>query len=223
MVVHRQATAGEGGGEVNALVQEFQKFHGQDTRQIGKFFCIPAVVSNALRILGAPEFNQYRIRDEWYAMKGRTPEPTLDEQMKGAGPDVVDALKRNTDFPNRFETEAFERPSEPSFFCVSKADEAVSFIANHVSLGHPVLVSTDSIPWEQGVVQRFCCHMWLALYADTAANFVVAHDPATDILFRASIEMSVPVQMGSTAGELEIGLRGRITTTNYFCLAFWKR
>jgi hypothetical protein len=208
---------------MSGLVQHFQQFAGQDTRQIGRYFCIPAVVSNALRILGGADFTQGRIRDEWYAHQGKTPEPNLDDQMVGAGPDVIKVLKMRTDFSHRFDTESFDLPREPSLFDAAKADQTVSFVKKHVTQEHPVLVSTDRIPWEEGLLTRLCCHMWLVLSVDTNGNRAIAHDPATDLLFEVPLHMAVPLQMGTTVVGLEIGLRGRLTTSNYFCVAFWKK
>jgi hypothetical protein len=208
---------------MSRLVQQFQQFAGQGTRQIGRYFCIPATVSNALRVLGGADFTQERIRDEWYAHHGRIAEANLDEQMMGAGPNVIDVLRQRTDFSSRFDMESFDLPRELSLFDSGKADQTMTFVTKHVTQEHPVLVSTDRIPWEQGILSRLCCHMWLVLSVDTSGNRAIAHDPGTDVLFEVAIQMAVPLQMGTTVVGLEIGLRGRLTTSNYFCVAFWKR
>lgn len=195
----------------------FQRILGQDTRQIGQNFCIPAVVSNALRILGGHEFTQEWIRDLWYVEQGRQLEPNPDDQMTGAGPDVIDSLKRTAEFSSRFDCESFELPKANSFFDSSKADQTLDFIARHTAQQHPVLVSTDSIPWEQGILNRFCCHMWLILEVDRTTNKAVAHDPSNDLLFDLPLHMAIDVKMASQVFQLEIGLRGRLTTNNFFC------
>lgn len=208
---------------MSKLIDQFQRLVGQNTRQIGRFYCIPAVASNALRLLGGSEFTQEQIRDVWYDHHGKTLESSPDDQMKGAGPDVIRILKQKTDFSTRFDSESFDLPSEPSFFSAGKADQTIDFIVKHTSQEHPVLVSTDSIPWEQGILTRLCCHMWLVLGADKNNNMAVAHDPGNDQLFNVPIQMAVPVKMGASIAEIEIGLRGRLTTSNYFCTAFWKK
>lgn len=208
---------------MNELLRRFHDFHRKNTKQVGPYYCIPAVVSNALRILGADEFTQRRICEEWYGMKGEPVPSDINEQMQGAGPDVVEALRQRTDFSQRFETESFTRERETSFFSESKADETIEFVARHVKQDHPVLVSTDLIPWEQGIIDRCCCHMWLLLDVDKGQNLAIAHDPGNDYLFPVRIRMSVLLQIGGRSVELEIGLRGRVTTSNYYCLAFWRK
>ena len=94
-------------------------------------------------------------------------------------------------------------------------------MSGHIHLGHPVIVSTDHLPSHHGVVHRRCCHMWLALSLDQASNLATVHDSGNDELFE--IEISAPTQvacMGNNV-EFDLGLRGRFTLTNYFCLAFW--
>lgn len=204
------------------LLQRFRTFHPNGTRQIGQYFCIPAVVSNAIRVLGSDEYSQEKIRDAWYAMKGRTIEADINQQMTGAGPDVVEALVKKTEFAKSFATTPFEQPPEKSFFNEQKAVNTVQFIAENLGKGNPVLVSTDHIPWEQGILTRLCCHMWLALHIDVAGNTAICHDPGNDLIFQIPVQMVVPVALGDKKIGIEIGLRGRLTTSNYFCLAFSK-
>jgi len=161
------------------LVQRFHQFHQKGTRQIGQYYCIPAVVSNAL--IG------------------------------------------KTEFAETFATTAFEQPPEQGFFNPEKSEKTIKFIAENVGKGNPVLVSTDHIPWEQGILTRICCHMWLALHVDVAGNTAICHDPGNDLLFHIPVRMAVPVAVGDKTTGLEIGLRGRLTTSNYFCLAFSRR
>jgi hypothetical protein len=204
------------------LASHFDQLHGQETKQIGKYFCIPAAVSNALRVLGADDFTQERIRDEWYRHQGRTPEPNLDDQMRDAGPGVVGALRSQTDFNSRFTTASFERPLENSVFNAAKADEAIQFITDHVTQSHPVMVSTDHLVIQNGLIQRICCHMWLVLALDDVAKQITAHDSGNDDLFE--IPISTPKQhthIGQKV-DIDLGLRGRVTNSNYYCLAFWK-
>ena len=204
-----------------ALTQEFQKLVGQNTRQIGRYYCIPAVVSNALRVLGGSDFTQEKIRDLWYAEHHRQVEPNPDHQMTGAGPDVIETLKKTTAFSGRFDSKSFDLPKAGSFFDSGKADQALDFIHQNSSQGHPVLVSTDAITWEQGIITRLCCHMWLILETNMTSNMAMAHDPGNDSLFQIPIQRAV--QVSGNVLPLEIGLRGRLTTSNYFCAAFWKK
>jgi hypothetical protein len=205
------------------LVQRFQQFHQNGTRQIGRYFCIPAVVSNATRVLGSEEYTQEKIRAAWYAMKERTVEPDIHDQMTGAGPDVVQALVQQTDFDRQFGTTSFELEPERSLFNAEKADRTIRFIAEEVNKGNPVLVSTDIIPWERGILASIGFHMWLVLQLDLERNIAVCHDPGDDLLFSTPIRMAVPVALGDQTIGLEIGLRGKVTRSNYFCLSFWKR
>lgn len=205
------------------LVQRFQQFHKNGTQQIGRLFCIPAVISNATRLLGSDDYSQSRIRDEWYAMKGRQIESEINEQMGGAGPDVVQALVKRTDFDGLFGTTAFEQERENSLFNSDKADRAIQFIADEVSRGNPVLVSTDIIPWEKGILTPIGFHMLLVLQIDQTANSAVCHDPGSDLLFPIPLRMAVQVDVGGKAISIEVGLRGKVTRSNYYCLSFWKR
>ncbi len=208
---------------MSELLNRFRTIHGQNTKQIGRYFCFPAAVSNALRLIGGDDFSQERIRDVWYQQQNRAPELSLDEQMKDAGPAVVDALRARTDFSKRFSTEPFERPRENSPFHCAKANEALQFASDHVESAHPVLISTDHLVNEPGVTLRIGCHMWLVLSLDRASNRATAHDSGNDDL--VEIEISTPSQvsyMGKNV-EFDLGLLGRFTLTNYFCLAVWAR
>ncbi len=205
------------------LVQRFQLFYGNGTRQIGRYFCIPAVVSNATRVLGSEEYTQEKIREAWYAMKGRTIEPDIHAQMTGAGPDVVQALVQQTEFDRQFGTTPFEQEREDSLFNAEKARRTIQFISEEVNKGNPVLVSTDIIPWERGILTSIGFHMWLVLQLDLERNRAVCHDPGDDLLFPIPVRMAVPVALGDQTIGLEIGLGGKVTRSNYFCLSFWKR
>ena len=78
---------------MNELLNLFRQIQGHRTKQIGSYFCMSAAVSNALRLIGGEDYSQERIRDVWYQHVGRSPEQSLDEQMRDAGPGVVSALK----------------------------------------------------------------------------------------------------------------------------------
>jgi hypothetical protein len=223
VVLYGQTAAEEGVGQMSDLVQQFRRFHPNGTRQIGQYFCFPAVVCNAIRVLGSDEYSQEKIRDAWYAMKGRIIEADINQQMTGAGPDVVDALVKQTDFAKTFVTTPFEQPPEKEFFNEKKAEYTIQFIAENVGEGSPVLISTDYIPWEQGILTRLCCHMWLALHVDIAGNTAICHDPGNDLIFQIPVQMVVPITLGGKTAGIEIGLRGRLTTSNYFCLAFSRK
>lgn len=203
-------------------VDSFKTFYRDSTRQIGTFFCIPASVSNALRVLGDNSFTQERIRDHYYKSKGRKLEADLDQQMTGASFDVVDALKASSEFAKNFDTEAFSRPEDRNPFVLDKADEAVSFIKGQLRQDRPVVVSTWVIPWHRGSITPIGYHILLVLGFDEDGNWFVVHDPAEDQHYQMRCDLGIPVILEGRLMELPIGLKGQITHTDYNCLSFFK-
>lgn len=151
------------------------------------------------------------------------PEANIDDRMTDAGPGVISITLGDARWSTQYGYATFDRPAATSFFDSSKADDALTFVEGHTGQDHPVLVSTDYISWEQSILQRLCCHMWLVLHYDKVNNLAIAHDPGTDLLFEMPISMTVPIAFNGTTQPLEIGLRGRLTTSNYYCCAFWKK
>src|SRR5262249_49533621 len=141
VVLDGQAAAEEGVGEMSEMIALFLRFHRQGTRQIGRNFCIPASLSNALRLLGVEGCTQERIRDEWYAEEDKEPEVDINDQMNGVGFGLVGTLQRRTSLLKSIDTELFTRPGDSDPFDLSRADEAIQFVGHHVETGHPVIVS----------------------------------------------------------------------------------
>lgn len=207
---------------MNQLVKSFQAIHGSDTKQLGRYYCIPAAVSNALRVLGSDEFTQQRIQQKWYDEEGRQLEADIDAQMTGAGFGVVETLIRRTSFSQTFAQERFSRPGDQNPLDLSKADEALAFIEGHLSQQHPVVVSTWSVMPQSGSLSASCCHMWLVLAIDRHLNTAVVHDSGDDRLFPVPVTYETIVPIGTQFALLNTGLRGRITHSDYSCLALWK-
>jgi hypothetical protein len=223
MVLHWQTASPERVGEVRKLVTAFATFLGKGTRQLGPFYCIPAAVSNATRLFGHDEFTQEVIRDQWYAEQQRDLEPDIRQQMTGAGFGIVETLKNRTEFNKFFDTDIFTCQGDHDPFNLSKANEAVEFVAKHVGLERPVVVSTWSpIIIKDGVTMQ-CCHMWLVLAYEATANCAIVHDSGDDNIkpVPISAEVQLPARKGTRT--LNLGLRGRITHTDYSCMAIWKR
>ncbi len=64
--------------------------------------------------------------------------------------------------------------------------------------------------------------MWLVLAFDRAANAAVIHDPGTDAVNTTTITNCKPVTLKGKQYQLDMGLRGCITHSDYSCLALWK-
>lgn len=207
---------------MNQLVASFRTIHGPDTKQIGRYYCIPAAVSNALRVLGSEEFTQQRIQQEWYAEEGRQLEAHIDDQMKGAGFGIVETLGRRTSFSKTFAREGFSRSGDQNPFDLSKADEALTFIEGHLAQQHPVVVSTWSVVPQSGMLSTSCCHMWLVLAIDRNLNTAIVHDSGDNQFFPVPVTYETIVPIGPQFASLNTGLRGRITHSDYSCLALWK-
>lgn len=202
-----------------SLLARFRSFARCETAQIGRYFCIPATLANAFRLLGYNSLTQQWIRDVHY--QGRTPEPDINDQMKGISFGLVEELRRHCDFPPQIRTEIFGQPGDNDIFDYRKAEHAVDFVCRHVSQNHPVIVSTWQIMWEQGILTPFCCHMWLVLDYDPTRKNVTVHDPAINQLLDVPLRIEVPLIVNSQRRWLDCGLRGKITHTDYNCLTIW--
>ena len=203
------------------LLKRFREFHGQETRQIGKYFGIPASISTALRLCGVQDCSQQRIRDEWYAENYMTIEPNIDDLMRGVDFDLFKTLQRRTAFTRGIDKaySCDRRDTDP--FELSKADLAIDFIESHLNAEHPVIVSTwNRVPLPDVIeIQGF--QVWLVLGFDRSANHVTVHDPGTDELIGLPISEMMPITLNGEHVLLDVGLRGRITHSDYSCLAIW--
>ena len=207
---------------MTSLVSKFVTIKGNGTRQIGKHFCIPATICSALRILDVATTTQEAIRDAWYRHKGLTPEPDLDAQMTDASFGVADVFLKEANLTSVIGSELFERPRDDNALLLSKADEAISFVESHVCRDHPVIVSTWNLDVEKGQLVRKGFHMLLVLALDRAANLFIGHDPWRDDICQGSISNPKRIQLASGEIELETGLRGSVTHSDYCCFALWK-
>jgi hypothetical protein len=222
MVEYWQAASRKRQGEMSEIFKRFQTFHRQNTRQIGALFCIPASISNALRILGVDAFSQERIRDLWYADQGKVIEPSINSQMVGFSFDQALSVLSNDQALANISHELFARPGDSNLLDLSKSNAALSFIENHLAQNHPVIISTQIIPWEQGILNVVGYHMLLALEINIAQNVCILHDPGNDLLVPMQIVQNVSLMVGANTLEFPIGLLGKITHSDYNCLALWR-
>jgi hypothetical protein len=189
---------------------------GEHNRQIGRYFCIPAALSNAARALGKTLYTQEAIRDTYYKNKNRKPEPSIDDQMSDASFAVIDAMEAEPNYSKELTSQRYSDSADQDLFNYTKADKAISFIIAHLEQEHPVIVSTWLIPWHTGFLAPQCCHMWLALAYDETNDIILVHDSAVNQI--GLVPRSSPRLVGSKL-VVDIGLRGRITHTDYCCSA----
>jgi hypothetical protein len=64
--------------------------------------------------------------------------------------------------------------------------------------------------------------MWLVLGFDRTGNTAVYHDSAPDEIRQTSITRLQPIKLQGQEYQLDMGLRGCITHSDYTCLALWK-
>ncbi len=207
---------------MSSLLDRFQGFQGDATKQIGKKFCIPASLCNALRLCGVEGCNQERIRDVWYAEKGREIETDLDDQMEGADFRIFETLERRTELIKNIDNEYFTRPGDLDPLDLRKADSSLAFIERHIAQDHPVIVSTWNRIYTGDQIEIHGFHMWLILDFDMAENYAVVHDSKTDEICRTAISKYTPITLQGRHVQLDLGLRGCITHSDYSCLALWK-
>jgi hypothetical protein len=65
--------------------------------------------------------------------------------------------------------------------------------------------------------------MWLVLAFDRSLNTVLVHDSGDDQFFPVPVAYQTVTPLGSQFVVLDTGLLGRITHTDYSCLALWKK
>ena len=204
------------------LIDRFQKIHGDATKQIGRYFCIPATLCNALRLFGVADCTQERIRDEWYTENRKTVEPSIDDQMEDAGFVIRETMERRMDCMNDVHKSCFSLSGDKDPIDLSKADLALEFVENHINTDHPVIVSTWNRVYNGDTIKIQGYHMWLLLDFDKAANTAVYHDSGTDLVTKIPITSCEPVILKGKNYQLDKGLKGCITHSDYSCLALWK-
>lgn len=204
------------------LLDRFQPFYGDGTKQIGRNFCIPASLCNAVRLCGVTGCTQEKIRDEWYAEQGKAIEPNLDDQMGGAGIEIFETMERRIEGMGVIDNAFFDLPGDDDPIDLRKADLALKFIEKHITAEHPVIVSTwNRIP-NGDIIDIHGYHMWLVLDFDRMANVAVIHDSGTDKIGETTITKLEPIKLKGKDYEIDVGLRGCITHSDYTCLALWK-
>jgi hypothetical protein len=223
MVERRQAAPSEGFGEMSEILNRFRKFHKQNTRQIGRYFCIPASISSALQILGVDSFSQERIRDLWYAEQGKEIEPDINVQIQDFSlGSAIELLSCQQDF-NTIGFDLFSRPADNDPFEFEKSKEALPFIDAHLKQNHPVIVSTWCLsinPDGNFVLNGH--HMWLILDLSLEANECIYHDPWEDEIYKTPILELNEIITENGPIQFPDGLLGKITHSDYNCLALWR-
>ncbi|MDD5368831.1 MAG: C39 family peptidase [Anaerolineaceae bacterium] len=208
---------------MTGLLQRFQAFYPVNTQQIGRYFCIPASIINSLRILGIDQFPQNRIRDLWYMDQGKQVEASIDDQMKGASFDsVIKALSTDPGFAD-ISCQIFSRPGDSNLLDLSKSRETLSFISDQITKEHPVIVSTWNLALDgSGNIFVDGYHMWLLLSISFQSNSFIFHDPWTDQISASPILETKSIQTKKGSIQLAGGLLGKITQSDYNCLALWR-
>jgi hypothetical protein len=207
---------------MGVLLDRFMPFYGNGTKQIGRNFCVPASLCNAVRLCGVTGCTQEKVRDEWYAENGKVIEPNLDDQMDGAGMGIFETMERKIEGMSVIDNAFFSLPGDSDPFALGKADHALDFIEKHISAEHPVIVSTWNCFYDGDIIEIRGFHMWLVLDFDRAANAATYHDSAPDEIRQTTITKLQPVKLKGQDYHLDVGLRGCITHSDYSCLALWK-
>ena len=206
-----------------ALLQKFKAFHRDGTKQIGRNFCIPASLCNAVRLLGISGCTQEKVRDAWYVEQQKAIERNVDDQMGGANILIFETMKRCIEGGADIDYALFRLDSETNPFDLRKADLALDFIEKHINEDHPVIVSTWNRVYHGDSIAIQGYHMWLLLACDRAANLATYHDSGQDEIRDRAINCSQSITLMGKDYEIDVGLRGCITHSDYTCLALWKR
>ena len=203
------------------LLDRFMEFYGDGTKQIGRNFCIPASLCNAVRLCGVTGCSQERVRDAWYAEQGKPIEPNLDDQMDGAGIGIFETMERHIEGMSVIDNAFFSLSRDENALDLRKADLALEFIGKHIAAEHPVIVSTWNRLHNGDSIEIHGYHMWLVLDFGGAANKAIIHDSSTDKICRIAITKLQPITLKGEEYEIDMGLRGCITHSDYTCLALW--
>jgi hypothetical protein len=207
---------------MSVLLDRFKLFFGGGTKQIGRNFCIPASLCNAVRLCGVIGCTQEKVRDEWYAENGKAIEPCLDDQMGGAGIRIFETMERHIEGMGCIDNAFFDLPGDSDPIDLRKADLTLDFIERQINAAHPVVVSTWNRFYTGDIIEIQGYHMWLILDFDRAANVAVFHDSGPDRICQTTITNLQPVKLKGQEYQLDMGLRGCITHSDYTCLALWK-
>lgn len=207
---------------ISVLHSSFMEFHGNGTKQIGRNFCILASLCNAVRLCGVAGCTQERVRDAWYAEKMEAIEQNLDDQMNGADFGFFETMERHIEGMGVIHNECFQRQGDCDPTDLRNADIAVDFIERHIAAEHPVIVSTWNRVYKGDIIEIHGYHMWLILDFDRAANLATYHDSDPDEIRQISITKLQPIKLKAKDYEIDSGLRGCITHSDYTCLALWK-
>lgn len=205
-----------------SLLERFMEFHGDGTKQIGQNFCIPASLCNAVRLFGVADCTQEKVRDAWYAEQKRAIEPNLDDQMEGANIAIFETMERSFSEMEAIDNSYFSCKEDNNVLFLANADAAIDFIETHISQGHAVVVSTWNRFYNGEYFEIRSYHMWLVLQFDRAANKVIYHDSAPDTVREIAITDSKSMQLRGDQHQVDMGLRGCITHSDYTCLALWR-
>lgn len=208
---------------MSKLLTTFQAMLGKNTAQQWTYWCIPTSVSNALRVLGSGDFSKERIRDHWYSHTGKQVEADPNQQLQDVSFGVMNALKGSPDFDSVFDFEVHSDAGDGDIFETAKAEKALLFVQDHLSKEHPVIAST----WQLCINQNrqlfpACCHMWLILECDNNGA-TTYHDPHTDKIETIPTRQLTTLQVAGSSRQVDVGFRGRITHTDYNCLAIWRK
>lgn len=204
------------------LLDRFKEFFGDGTRQIGRNFCIPASLCNAVRLCGVTGCTQEKVRDAWYAEQGKHIEPDLDDQMDGAGIGIFETMERHFEQMRVIDNDFFQLAGDLDPVDLRKADMALDFIEEHIAAEHPVIVSTWTRIQKGDIIEIQSYHMWLLLDLDRGANLATYHDSGPDEIRQTTITKLQPITLNGKEYEIDMGLLGCITHSDYTCLALWK-
>jgi hypothetical protein len=206
---------------VAVLLDRFIEFYGDGTKQIGQNFCIPASLCNAVRLCGVTGCTQEKVRDAWYAEQGKFIEPNFDDQMDGAGIGIFETMERRIEGMEVIDNAFFSLSPDEDALDLRKADLALDFIERHIAAEHPLIVSTWNRVHDGNSIEIHGFHMWLVLDFDREANLVTFHDSGPDRICQSTITKSQPITLKGKEYEIDMGLRGCITHSDYTCLALW--
>lgn len=207
---------------MTVLIDKFKEFHRDGTKQIGRLFCIPASLCNAVRLFGVSGCTQEKVRDAWYAEQGKAVEPDLDDQMDGAGIGIFETMERHIEGMNVIDNAFFDLPGDDDAIDLRKADIALNFVEKHIAAEHPVIVSTWNRVYTGDIIEIQGFHMWLLLDFDRGANLATYHDSGPDKIRQTTITKLQPIKLKGQDCEIDMGLRGCIAHSDYTCLALWK-
>ena len=118
--------------------------------------------------------------------------------------------------------ELFSREGDSDPFDLGKADEALDFVDRHSRLEHPVIVSTWNRVYMGDYIEIQGYHMWLVLDLDWTGNLATIHDSGSDNVQQTSVTKLTPITLLGKERQLDMGLRGCITHSDYSCVAFWR-